>query len=396
MSRSDKMKIPPLSEWPVFQQEAIESVCTVLQSGKVNYWTGKECRRFEEEFAAYVGTRHAVAVANGSVALELALHTLGVEVGDEVVTTCRSFIATASSIVMCGARPVFADVDPVSQNLTAETISRVLTPRTKAIIVVHLAGWPCDMDSILELARKRGIRVIEDCAQAHGAAYKGRKVGSLGDIGAFSFCQDKIMTTGGEGGMITLNDEYLWKRAWAFKDHGRSYDAVYHRQHPPGFRWLHDSFGTNWRMTEMQGTLGRWGLSQLEDWLAKRRNNARLLSENFRQIEELRVVEPPDHVEHAYYKYYVFVRPEKLPPEWDRQRLMQALTDKGVPVFTGSCGEIYLEEAFRQAGLSPPSRLPVAKSLAETSLMFLVHPTIDEEQMSNVINCTKDVFASFR
>ncbi len=392
MLRSHNGKIPPLSPWPVFSEEAIEKVSSVLRSGKVNYWTGQECRLFEQEFADYVGTRHAIAVANGSVALELALYALGIETGDEVVTTCRSFIATASSIVMRGARPVFADIDPVSQNISADTISPVITSRTKAIIVVHLAGWPCDMDPILDLAKQHGLAVIEDCAQAHGAVYKGRKVGSLGDIGAFSFCQDKIMTTGGEGGMITLNDERLWERAWAYKDHGRSYDAVYRRQHPPGFRWLHESFGTNWRMTEMQGVLGRWALTQLEDWIKARTKNARFLSEVFGRIESVRIEEPPDHMRHSYYKYYAFLNPHRMNPETGREQILQALTDRGVPVFTGSCSEIYLEKSFQQAGFSHQPRLPFARKIGETSLMFLVHPTINEKEMAAVSSCIEEVF----
>lgn len=394
MLRSKNEKTPFLSPWPVFPEEAVERVSAVLSSGKVNYWTGQECRLFEQEFAAYIGTRYAIAVANGSVALELALHALGINSGDEVVTTCRSFIATASSIVLRGAKPVFAEVDPVSQNITAETISQVLTPRTKAIIVVHLAGWPCEMDPILELANRHGIPVIEDCAQAHGATYKGRKVGSFGDIAAFSFCQDKIMTTGGEGGMITLNDEQLWQRAWAYKDHGRSYDAVYHRHHPPGFRWLHESFGTNWRMTEMQGTLGRWALTQMEGWLEARRCNAKALGEQFRSIEAVRIGNPPEYMKHAYYKYYVFLQPEKLKPDWNRQRLMQVLSDSKVPVFSGGCAEIYLEQSFQQAGLAPQTRFPVARKLGDTSLMFLVHPTITDTEMAAMCRCIGEVFTA--
>ncbi|APG26927.1 aminotransferase [Syntrophotalea acetylenivorans] len=392
MLRNHNGKIPPLSPWPIFSEEAIEKVSAVLRSGKVNYWTGQECRLFENEFAEYVGTRYAIAVANGSVALELALYALGIEPGDEVVTTCRSFIATASSIVMRGARPVFADIDPVSQNINAETISRVLTSRTKAIIVVHLAGWPCEMDPILALAKQHGIPVIEDCAQAHGATYKGRMVGSLGDIAAFSFCQDKIMTTGGEGGMITLNDENLWQRAWAYKDHGRSYDAVYNRQHPPGFRWLHESFGTNWRMTEMQGVLGRWALTQLDDWVTVRRNNARLLSELFGRIEAVRIEEPPEYMRHSYYKYYAFLKPNRMAPDIGREQILQALTDRGVPVFTGSCSEIYLEKSFQRGGFSSEPRLPVARKVGETSLMFLVHPTIKETEMAAISSCIEEVF----
>lgn len=394
MHPSHSSKLSPLSPWPNFTDEAIEKVQSVLRSGKVNYWTGQECRLFEEEFAAYIGTRYAIALANGSVAIELALHVLGIHSGDEVVTTCCSFIATASSVVLCGARPVFADIDPVSQNITAETIARVLTPRTKAIIVVHLAGWPCEMDPILALAREQGIPVIEDCAQAHGATYKGRRVGSLGDIGAFSFCQDKIMTTGGEGGMITLNDENLWRRAWAYKEHGRSYDAVYNRQHPPGFRWLHESFGSNWRMTEMQGALGRWGLTKLQDWLAARQKNAHLLTQNFSRIEAVRIGKVPSHMQHAYYKYYVFLRPEKLPPGLSREYFLQSFTERGVPVFTGGCPEIYLEKSFQQAGLAPSERLPVARQIGETSLMFLVHPTLTAAEMAAVNYHINEVFAA--
>jgi dTDP-4-amino-4,6-dideoxygalactose transaminase len=235
----------PLAPWPSFTPEEADAVQKVLLSNKVNYWTGTEGREFEKEFAAYCGAKHAIALTNGTVALELALFALGIGPGDEVITTSRTFIASASCIVMRGATPVIADVDPVSQNVTAETIRPLITPRTRAIIAVHLAGWPCDMDPILALAREHGLKVIEDCAQCHGATYKGRPVGSLGDVAAFSFCQDKIMTTGGEGGMLTTRDTALWERAWAFKDHGKSFDAVYNRQHPPGFRWLHESFGTN-------------------------------------------------------------------------------------------------------------------------------------------------------
>ncbi len=260
--------------WPYYEPDEMEAVTAVLASGRVNYWTGEEGRQFESEFAAQVGTQHAVAVMNGSVALELALRALGLGPGDEVVVPARSFIASASSVVLVGARPVFADVDPLSGNLTAESIAAVLSPRTRAVIVVHLGGWPCDMDSISALTQARGLRLIEDCAQAHGATYKGRQVGSFGAAAAFSFCQDKIMSTGGEGGMLVCNDETVWQRAWSYKDHGKSWDAVYRRQHPPGFRWLHESFGSNWRMTEMQAAIGRRQLKKLSSWVAQRQQNA--------------------------------------------------------------------------------------------------------------------------
>jgi dTDP-4-amino-4,6-dideoxygalactose transaminase len=381
---------PAFSRWPNFEPDEMEAVSRVLASGKVNYWTGDEGREFEKEFAAYIGTRHAIAVANGSVALELALKVLGVGPGDEVITTSRTFIASASSAIMVGARPVIAGVDRVSQNLTADSIRSAITPATKAIVPVHLAGWPCEMDEIMAVAKEFGLKVIEDCAQAHGAIYKGRRVGSIGDIGAFSFCQDKIMTTAGEGGMITLNSDEAFERAWAYKDHGKSYDAVYRRSHAPGFRWLHESFGTNWRLTEVQSAIGRLQLKKLPRWLRTRRSHAAKLSSCFETIPALRVTQPPSHVDHSYYKYYVFVRPEALRSDWDRDRILEAISARGIPCFSGSCSEIYLEKAFPDE-MRPAARLPIARELGETSLMFLVHPTLQEEHIAATCTAVADV-----
>lgn len=373
--------IDTFSTWPSFTQEEADAIQQVLLSNKVNYWTGREGRDFEKEFAAYTGCKHAIALANGTVALELALEALGIRPGDEVITTSYTFIASASAIVMRGAIPVLADVDPNSLNITAEIIRKVITPKTKAIIAVHLVGNPCDMDQLVELAKEHNLKVIEDCAQAHGATYKGRPVGSLGDAAAFSFCQDKIMTTGGEGGMLTTNDKGVWERAWSFKDHGKSFDAVYNQKHLPGFRWLHESFGTNWRMTEMQAAIGRIQLRRLPEWKKIRKRNAALLTECFKKIPALRVLEVPEDIDHAYYKYYVFVRPEMLRDEWDRVRVMNAITFEGIPCFSGICPEIYLEKAFTDAGYGPKRRLSNAKALGETSLLFLVHPTLGEMEM---------------
>jgi dTDP-4-amino-4,6-dideoxygalactose transaminase len=379
----------PFAPWPYFEADEIEAAAAVLRSGKVNYWTGDEGRQFENEYAAYTGTRHGIAVANGTVGLELALHALGIGPGDEVITTSRTFIASASSIVMRGAKPVMADVDPDSQNITADTICQAITPRTKAILAVHLAGWPCDMDPILKLARDHNLKVVEDCAQAHGARYKGRPVGSMGDINSFSFCQDKIMTTAGEGGMVITNDDELWERAWSFKDHGKSYNAVYRRLHPPGFRWLHESFGTNWRLTEMQSALGRVLLRKLDMRVEKRRHAAKVMNEAFAQIPVLRTTGPAEDVYHSYYKYYVFVRPERLREAWTRDRVMIAIAAEGIPCFSGCCGEIYLEKAFDR--VRPERRLPVAEQLSETSLMFLVQPTLSDNDIRNTISAVQKV-----
>ena len=382
-----------LLPWPYFEQDEIDVAAEVLRSGKVNYWTGEEGQLFEIEFANYVGCRHAIALSNGTAALELALYALGIGPGDEVITTSRTFIASASCAVMRGATPVFADVDPVSQNITAQSIARVTTPRTKAIIAVHLAGWPCDMDPIMEYAEAHGIKVIEDCAQAHGATYKGRQVGSIGHAAAFSFCQDKIMTTGGEGGMLTTNDEDIWKNTWAYKDHGKSYDAVYNTLHPAGFRWLHESFGTNMRMTEMQSAIGRLQLRKLPDWVDQRRSNAAMLTAAFAGMPNLRTTIPPEHIGHAYYKYYVFVEPTRLKSGWDRDRIMNAISREGIPCFSGSCSEIYLEKAFADTASLPKQRLQTAKTLGETSLMLLVHPTLGAAEMQLTIAAVSKVMA---
>lgn len=383
----------PFPPWPSFTQQEADAVRDVLLSNRVNYWTGTIGREFEQDYARYTGKRHAIALHNGSLALELALYAFGIGAGDEVITTPRTFIASASCAVMRGARPVFADVDRDSQNITATAIEKVITKKTKAIIPVHLAGWPCAMDEIMALADKHNLIVIEDCAQAHGATYKGRPVGSFGHAAAFSFCQDKIITTGGEGGMLVLDDETAWARAWAYKDHGKSYDAVYNRERPPGFRWLHESFGTNWRMLEMQAVIGRLQLRKLPDWVAKRRENAAILTEGLSKLSGLRVTIPPLKVGHAYYKYYVFVEPDELRPDWTRDRVMQAINDAGVPCYSGSCSEIYLEKAFDHIGMRPPERLPVAKELGETSLMFMAHPTLGRIEMAKTIDAVSRVMS---
>ena len=378
------------TRWPVFSDDEIEAAAQVLRSGKVNYWTGDQGREFEKEYANYTNRKHAVAVANGSLALELALRVLEVGPGDEVITSPRTFIASASCAVAVGARPVFADVDRASQNITAGSVRAVLTPATKAIIAVHLAGWPCEMDEIMELAREHGLKVIEDCAQAHGATYKGHPVGSIGDIGAFSFCQDKIITTAGEGGMITLDSHELYKRAWAYKDHGKSYDAVYHRAPAPGFRWLHESFGTNWRLTEVQSAIGRLQLRKLPDWVKTRQEHAAMLTECFSKLPGLRVTAPPEHIGHSYYKYYAFVRPEALGADWSRGRILAEITARGIPCFSGSCSEIYLEKAFPIQWI-PGNRLPIARELGEMSLMLQVHPTLGPEQIVRTCEVLRQV-----
>ena len=377
--------------WPSFTDEEAEAVRKVLLSNRVNYWTGKEGRAFESEFADFAGTDHAVVLANGTIAIDLALKALAIGAGDEVIVTPRTFFAPVSCIVNTGAVPVFADVDKDSQNITPASVEAVLTPRTKAIICVHLAGWPCEMDGFLALARGHDIVIIEDCAQAHGARYQNQSVGSIGDIGAWSFCQDKIMTTGGEGGMVTTNDRELWSSMWSQKDHGKSYEAVYEREHPPGFRWLHESFGTNGRLTEMQAAIGRIQLARMPEWHRCRLEIAKAIWSVASTLPGLRVPEVPAHIEHAAYKCYVFVRPEELKSGWDRDRIMAEINALGAPCYSGSCSEVYLEKAFDGTGYRPPERLPNARELGETSLMFLCHPTLSDDEVAKTCESLQSV-----
>lgn len=379
------------SPWPSFTEEEADAVRDVILSNRVNYWTGEACRLFEKEFAAWTGSPYAVAVGNGTLALDVALKALGLGQDDEVIVTSRTFLASVSCIVNAGAEPVFADIDRDSQNITAESIRSVLSPRSRAIVCVHLAGWPCDMDPIMQLAEEHGLHVIEDCAQAHGAVYKGRPVGSIGHIGAWSFCQDKIMTTGGEGGMVTTHDRGLWSRMWSYKDHGKSWDAVHAREHPPGFRWLHESFGTNWRMMETQAAIGRIQLRRMPEWHSRRLANAERVWDVAQQQPGLRVPAVPQHSTHAAYKCYVFVEPSRLKGGWDRDRIQQEISARGVPCYSGSCSEVYLEKAFDGTGWRPASRLPVARELGDTSLMFLVHPTLTAEEMTKTCDALRDV-----
>lgn len=380
------------SPWPSFTQEEADTVQDVLLSNKVSYWTGDECRKFEKEFADFTDSKYAIAVSNGTTALDLAFIALEIGEGNEVIVTSRTFLASVSSIVNAGAKPVFADVSLDTQNITVESISKVLTDKTKAIVCVHLAGWPCDMKPIMELAHHHNLFVIEDCAQAHGAKYKGKSVGSIGNIGAWSFCQDKIMTTGGEGGMVTTNDRALWSRMWSYKDHGKSWESVYEREHPPGFRWLHDSFGTNWRMTEIQAAIGRIQLRRMTDWSSKRIANAKTIWNAAKKVNGLRV---PDlncnDFNHAAYKCYVFVEGTKT----DRDTIMASINELGVPCFSGSCSEVYLEKAFDNSSYRPKDRLPNAKLLGDTSLMFLCHPTLSEDEIQKTCKVITSVVTNY-
>jgi dTDP-4-amino-4,6-dideoxygalactose transaminase len=387
----DPVRATPLPPWPYYGQAERDAASNVLASGKVNYWTGNHCRDFEAEFAAYHGGGHAISLANGTLALELALRVLGIGEGDEVIVTPRSYFASASCCAIVGAIPVFAEVDANSQNITADSIAAAITPKTKAIIVVHLAGWPCEMPEIMSLASERGLLVIEDCAQAHGARIDDRLVGTFGDMAAWSFCQDKIMSTAGEGGMLMTHDPALWEAAWSFKDHGKSWQRVRADDHPPGFRWLHEGFGSNYRLTELQAAIGRLQLGYLDEWIAKRRDNAERLNQGIMAIPALRTTLPSAREYHSYYKFYAFVRPSRLRDGWSRDRILRALEAEGLPGLSGSCPEIYRERAFEHES---HAALSIAHELGETSLMLPVHPTLGVNDIDDMIIALKKIFKS--
>jgi dTDP-4-amino-4,6-dideoxygalactose transaminase len=383
----------PFSPWPCFDAAEKEAVLAVLDSNKVNYWTGQQCREFEQKFAEYFESDYAVAVANGTVALDLAWQALELPKGAEVIVTSRTFIASISSIVLAGLVPVFADIERDSQNISAVTITPHLSEKTAAILCVHLAGWPCEMDDIMALAKHHDLYVVEDCAQSHGALYKGRSTGSIGDIAAWSFCQDKIMTTAGEGGMVTTNRKDLWEKVWSFKDHGKSWNAIYEKQHPPGFRWLHESFGTNWRMLEIQAAVGLKQLEKMPEWTKKRQAYSERIWNTAKQFNALRVPSMPDYVEHAAYKCYVFVEPKQLKVGWSRDRIIDAINQHQVPCFSGSCSEVYLEKAFDDTSYRPEQPLLNAIELGQTSLMFLVHPTLLAEEIDKCCSVLAQVMS---
>jgi dTDP-4-amino-4,6-dideoxygalactose transaminase len=384
-----------LAPWPDFSAEEVQAVAGVIASNRVNYWTGQECRNFETEFASWCGSNHAIALSNGTLALDVALRALGVGPGDEVIVTPRTFIASVSSVVLAGAKPVFADVDINSGNISPTTIEPLLSGRTAAIIPVHLAGWPCDMAGIIRLAKQNGIHVIEDCAQAHGAAINGVSVGTFGDVGAWSFCQDKIMTTGGEGGMVTTNNPALWSAMWSFKDHGKDWDAVYNREHAPGFRWVHESFGTNWRMLEVQAAIGRIQLEKMARWTESRAANAKTIVTALAGYpDSVRVPLPEAGFSHAFYRLYAYVKPQGLKAGWSRDRIVSEFAERGVPVMQGSCSEVYLERAFDTGDFRPKERLPNAKELGETSLSFLTHPSLTEADIHRVCDAIHSVMGN--
>ena len=374
--------------WPYFAEDEIEAVAEVLRSGRVNQWGGTAVHQFQELLGERIGVQHVIAVANGSVALELALRSFDIGPGDEVIVTSRSFIASASCVSIVGAQPIFADVNKDSGNIDVENIAPLISKKTKAIIPVHLGGWPCDMPGIMKLAKEHNLYVIEDCAQAIGATIDGKPVGSFGDASAFSFCQDKIVSTGGEGGAIALNNSEAWLKAWSYKDHGKDWELTHQTENTPWFKWIHSSIGTNMRMTEMQAAIGVKQLGKLDGWLKHRREVANIWQQGLKNCDILRVPTAPSNCNNAYYRLYTYLNHSVASDNTASTDLLLVLQGEGVSAFSGTCPEIYREKAY----LSQASSLrPIAHELARTSIAFPIHPMQNKEEISEVVALTVEV-----
>lgn len=379
MSQANDLSLRDDERWPFYADDEIEAAAGVLRSGKVNQWTGPDVAEFEKACTDRFGGGQGIALANGSVALDLALLALGIGPGDEVIVTPRTFVASAFCVMLAGATPVFADVDLDSGNITPESIARVVTERTRAIIPVHLGGWPADMLGIMALAREHDLFVIEDCAQSHGASIDGQIVGSFGDAACFSFCQDKIISTGGEGGFVSFKDPDAFEFARSFKDHGKNWDKAAAQSAPGEFKWLHDQVGTNWRLTGPQAAIGVVQLGKLDRWHEQRTANAAIWIDRLKDVPGIRIPQPRNGMHHALYKLYFQLDAPEAEAGQLRTEILRRATDEGIRLFSGSCSEIYLEKAFDDL---PRPDCPNARRLSKASLMVEVHPTLRQDLLA--------------
>ncbi len=338
-----------LQGWPQFDENAIKAVEAVLRSGKVNYWTGKRGMEFEKQFAEWQGSRYAISVATGTAALHVALTSLGIGPGDEVIVPSYTFIASSFSIVQAGAIPRFADVNLEDHCLSVESAEKLVTKRTKAIMPVHLYGNVCDMGQILAFAKRHNLYVIEDNAEAFGGAYKGKKTGTLGHMAGCSFCQNKTFTTGGEGGMVTTDDEELAWKARSFRDHG--YDVKQRlsllelEQKLP---YIHNMVGWNYRMTEMQSAIGLAELARMDTWnMPRRRRNAQILVnalKTSRRIEHF-PVDTPER-QNGWYVLAFSLEVENM--KCDLKQFVAAVAAEGAPVWKVFWPQCHTERAFQE------------------------------------------------
>ena len=385
----------PNKDYPYYPPKLISKISKTLKSGRVNYWTGYEGALFEKEFSNYIGNKYSIAVSNGSVALELVLKAFNFKKQDQIIVTPRSFIISASCVINSGLTPIFADVD-LNGNLCLEGIKKSYTKKVKAIILVHLNGLPCDMDPIIRFAKKKNIKIIEDCSQAHGALYKNKPVGSFGDASTWSFCQDKIISTGGEGGIISTNNKKIWQRCWSFKDHGKNYFSVFHKKHKLGFKWLHDGYGSNFRMTEIQAVIGRYQLKNLNLQIKKRNKIARHVINSLKIFwNKYNLISKPNfnskNCIHAFYRINFYINLEKK----KKIKLLNEFQKKKINFNEGPCPEIYKEKIFKKLKIYPKKKLINAVQLGKTSIAYQVNPYIKSNKLKHDIKYLKKIFLKF-
>lgn len=367
--------------WPSYSSREAQIVSDVLRSNEVNYLFGNNGKKFEDKFLKEVGVKYALALANGTLAIDIALRAMRVQPKDEVLVTSRSFIATASSISLLGAIPVWCDVDLNSQNISIDEIKKNITKKTRGIICVHFAGFPCDMIEITKFAKLNKLFVIEDCAQAHGAKIKNKSVGSFGDISTWSFCNDKIMSLGGEGGMITTNNQSLYKFCKSFNNHGKNFVKINSMsKNIRSFPYIHDSIGSNYRLTEMQSALGLYQLQKLNNWNKLRSRNAHIFMNAIKDLPIAKCPNIPKEIRHAWYKLYITLQPKQIKKNHNRDTILKKLNLNGVDSTFGGCGEIYREKAFVNIQQGCSTRLKNARFLESNSIMILIHPTISEKE----------------
>jgi dTDP-4-amino-4,6-dideoxygalactose transaminase len=371
--------------WPEYSEKEIEGVSEILKTGRVNQWTGDYVREFEKKFSKYFDVNYSIAINNGTSALELCLKVLNLNDNDEVIVTPRSFVASVSCILINRLKPVFADVDLNSQNITLQNIKNVITDKTRAVICVHLNGFPCEIEEIYSYCKENNIYVIEDCAQSHGAKYNGKYLGSFGDINAWSFCQDKIMSTGGEGGMITTNNKDLFEKAWSFKDHGKDINLYYNRPITNQFSFVHNSVGSNYRMTEIQAYIGLIQLDYLETWIQHRRELSSIYNNKFKNLNNIRLQYENENTLCSYYKYYFFVKDISI-----RQYIIDEISRNNIKVYYGSCGELYKEKCINQNIICHNSKI-----LHETSIVLLVDPSYSKIDIMNNANIIYNILQKY-
>ena len=333
--------------WPNFSQNLIQKVVKVIKSGNINYTYGTQGKKFENFFSKYIGNKYSIALCNGTAALEVALKSLELPKKSEIIVPARSFFSSAACIVNTGHIPIFADVDLITQNISIQDVKKKITKRTKAIICVHLGGMPCDMYNLKKIAKKNNLKIIEDCSQAHGASIENKKIGSFGDISTWSFCTDKIISTLGEGGMISTNKKKLYEFCKSYINHGTKLKND--KKNFNKFIYNKDSFGTNLRLTEIQSCSGLEQLKNLKKIQIKREKMSKdyfnLIMKNQNHLYSYY---PPQKTKSAWYRFYFFIKSDVKNYKKIRNKIIKNLKQKNLRCFTGACPEIYLEKSFKK------------------------------------------------